>query len=134
QAKALRGLAGLDFPQVDGPELVTVIWLNEIARRASGSSSESLAKAQSLFDWVVRNIQIEPDGEGAAVHSSTQILLFGRGSAADRAWIFSLLARQQGLDVVMLALPGKTAADEPKLWLPALMDRGELYLFDTRMG
>jgi tetratricopeptide (TPR) repeat protein len=134
QAKALRGLAGLDFPQSDGPELVQVVWLNEIARRASGASSESLAKAQSLFDWVVRNIQIEPDGEGVLQNGSTQILLFGRGSAADRAWIFSLLARQQGLDVVLLALPGKSATDEPKLWLPALLEKGELYLFDTRLG
>jgi len=134
KAKALQGLAGLDFPQSDGRELVQVIWLNEIARRASGASSESLAKAQSLFDWVVRNIQIEPDGEGRLQNGSTEILLFGRGSAADRAWIFSLLARQQGLDVVLLAFPGKTASDQPQLWLPALLDKGELYLFDTRLG
>lgn len=134
QGKALRSLAGLDFPQTDGSELVKVIWLNEIARRASGTSNESLAKAQSLFDWVIRNIQIEPEVEGPVLYNSTEILLFGRGSAADRAWIFSLLARQQGLDVVVLALPGKSAADQPTLWLPTLLDKGELYLFDTRMG
>jgi len=134
QAAALRGLAGLDFPISDGRELVQVIWLNKIAHRAAGESNDSLAKAQSIFDWVVRNIQIEADDATPFRHGSTEILLFGKGTAADRAWLFSLLARQQGLNVVMLALPGKSEADEPKLWLPALLDQGELYLFDPRLG
>ncbi|HEY2838535.1 MAG TPA: tetratricopeptide repeat protein [Pirellulales bacterium] len=134
QIKAMQGLAGLDFPASDGRELVQVIWLNEIARRVGGASNESLPKAQALFDWVIRNIQIEAESDVPVAHGSTEILLFGRGTAEDRAWIFSLLARQQGLNVVLLALPGKTEADAPKLWLPALLDKGELYLFDTRMG
>jgi hypothetical protein len=51
----------------------------------------------------------------------------------DRAWVFSLLARQAGLDVVMLAAapePGKRKRD----LLPALLHNERLYLFDPQMG
>ncbi len=85
----------------------------------------------------VRNIQLEDDARGGAGpgnrHWPFETLLYGRGTAIDRAWLFILLARQQGLDVVMLGL-----ADENRKsvrpWLPALVLDGDLYLFDCRLG
>ncbi len=84
----------------------------------------------------MRNIQLEPDGDPAAPgyrHRPFESLLFGRGQADERAWIFMLLARQQGLDVVLLGLAdadGRNVAP----WLPALASDGKLYLFDCRLG
>ena len=131
---SVRHLDELKFVQTDGRDLQQTVWLSAIADRARGEDSAALATAQSLFDWVVRNIQLERDGAIEVPHLPGETLLFGRGTAADRAWIFALLARQQRLDVVMLALPSKEASAEPRLWLPALFLDGELYLFDTRLG
>ncbi len=84
-----------------------------------------------------------PD-ENALPHRPWQILLYGRGTAEQRAWVFALLCRQQGLDVVMLELAGaerpvgskQPAARQPRddFWLPAAGVDGQLYLFDTRLG
>src|SRR3990172_9778340 len=60
-----------------------------------------------------------------------ELLLYGHGTAEQRAWVFALSCRQQGLDVVMLELP---EAGKPKFWLPALLSDGKLYLYDTRLG
>jgi hypothetical protein len=75
------------------------------------------------------------------------VLAFGRGTAQQRAWVFALLCRQLGLDVVMLAIPtapaetnadstaaAQTTSDDFQFWLPALVDNGQMYLFDTRLG
>jgi hypothetical protein len=70
------------------------------------------------------------------------VLLFGRGTAEQRAWVFALLCRQLELDVVMLATkPPAQPADAPqteqgeaRFWLPALVLGEELHLFDTRLG
>ena len=131
---AVRHLGELNFPPGDGPDLQQTVWLSAIAERVRGQETQPLAIAQALFDWVVRNEQIERDANMPVPHMPREILILGRGTVADRAWIFSLLARQQGLDVVELAIAGKEPADEPRLWLPALYVDGELYLFDVRLG
>jgi hypothetical protein len=47
-------------------------------------------------------VQLEADENGLA-HRPWQVLLYGRGTAEQRAWVFVLLCRQLGLDVVLLA-------------------------------
>jgi hypothetical protein len=66
-------------------------------------------------------------------------LLYGRGTAAERAWVFALLCRQQGLDVVTLGVPNQSnkeaqAGTSTDYWLSALFTKGQLYLFDTQLG
>ena len=141
QLPALATLAELQFPTIDGPlpplfvcdELQEVVWLHEISEQAAGPESDPLARATRLFDWTVRNIQLEAPGKATAPHVPADILLLGRGQASDRAWVFMLLARQQGLDVVMLAKPQDATTTAGEL-LPALLLDGELYLFDPALG
>jgi len=130
----LRKLGELNFPASDGTDLQQIVWLSEIGERARGDDNQPLAIAQNLFDWVVRNIQIERDNNITVPHQPREILIQGRGTLADRAWIFALLGRQQGLDIVELATPAKEGESAPRLWLPALFHDGELYLFDVRLG
>ncbi len=112
------------------------VWLRDISRAARGDQFEDLDVAQRLFDWTVRNIQLEPDADPSAQplqRRAFEILLNGRGQARDRAWVFTLLARQQGLDVVLLGF--EAYGDKPaRLWLPALLSGDHLYLFDCRLG
>lgn len=135
-------LAAPGFQPADARLLQETVWLRDISRWAHGDKFDDLSRATALFDWTVRNIQLEAD-DNASPHRPWQALLYGRGTAEQRAWVFALLCRQQGLDVVILALSpaahveeksGSTPATSAKFWLPALVAEGQLYLFDTRLG
>ena len=135
-----EGMASQFFLPYDGRLLQEAVWLRDISRWAQGNNFEKLARAESLFDWTVRNIQLDADGK-ATPQRPWQTLMYGHGTAEQRAWVFALLCRQQGLDVVMLGLAPKVEGAEagatpaiPTFWLPALVDNGQLYLFDTRLG
>ena len=124
----------------DGRILQEAVWLRDISKWAHGNDFDDVSRATALFDWTVRNIQLEADA-GAVPHRPWHILLYGRGTAAQRAWVFALLARQQGLNVVVLGVPAAKPADgtaeavaAPMIWLPALFSKGQLYLFDPQLG
>ena len=167
----------------DVQTLLEASWLHDIAERASKREisspiaematlgnegledfeQEQLTVAMRLFDWTVRNIQLEetlpfpedpvaaPSADGTMSarqasppkrgipgpgyqHFPHQVLVYGRGDALERARIFILLARQQEIDVVMLAFPGRTTPPRPRPWLPAVLIGDQLYLFDIELG
>jgi tetratricopeptide (TPR) repeat protein len=129
----VTGIDSLTFVPTDGIELRQAVWLRDISTWAAGEAHDDLERASRLFDWLIRNIQLDADDEAVSYRLPWQTLLLGHGTAEERAWLFTLLARQQRLTVVVLALP--TGADKPlRFWLPALLHEGELYLFDTAMG
>ncbi|HUE69386.1 MAG TPA: tetratricopeptide repeat protein [Pirellulaceae bacterium] len=139
-------------------------WLEEQEKSLGIDDAGKLATAARLFDWTIRNIQLDPLPPppappkaivGAADPASAlaskpgplrgelgpgygqlpwQTLLYGHGDAWERARTFILLSRQAGLDVVMLAIPEMEGAGGNRPWLPALLLKGQLYLFDTGLG
>lgn len=119
-------------------------WLQSSEATLGRETARQLRVVYRLFDWVTRNIQLEPDSlakvsesleqpfpDGAG-RNSWEGMLMGRGHAWVRAQIFILLARQQHLDVVMLGF--KNDATEPTPWTTAALLDGKLFLFDTRLG
>lgn len=128
-------LATLTFRPYEARLLQESIWLRDISNWARGNALDDLGIAQNLFDWTVRNIQLTTREElNGRHHRPWQALMYGRGTADERAWIFTLLARQQGMPVVMLAYPDPENPEALKPWLPALLSKGELYLFDPQLG
>ena len=129
----------------NGRILQEFIWLHDISRWAHGEGFDDVSRATALFDWTIRNIQLGSD-EDAPPRRPWHALLYGRGTADQRAWVFAALCRQQGLNVVMLGIPTAPAGSEKpeadktassgavKYWLPALLSNKQLYLFDTRLG
>jgi len=118
------------FAETEGRQLQQAIWLRDISRWAKGEAVAPVEVATALFDWTVRNIQLDaPHEAGSAgyVHQPWQALMYGHGTAEQRAWVFAELCRQQQLDVVMLATGDHW-------WLPALLHDGQLFLFDTRLA
>jgi hypothetical protein len=115
------------FAETEARQLQQAVWLRDISRWAKGEAFSAVEVAQELFDWTVRNIQLDSTDEAAYVHQPWQALMYGHGTAEMRAWVFAELCRQQQLDVVMLA-----TGDQG--WLPALLNEGQLYLFDTQLG
>ncbi|HEY1785568.1 MAG TPA: tetratricopeptide repeat protein [Pirellulales bacterium] len=121
--------------------LQEAIWTRDIAKNARGDQLDELSIAEQLFDWTVRNLQLvedPPAGTPAIEHSPAEILLLGRGTARERAWVFLLLLRQQGLDGVVLAIPGHDGSGEdkspPRQWLTAFVTDNDLFLFDPSLG
>jgi len=135
----VHSLDRLSFLPIDGYALQEAVWLRDVSNWAKGEQLEDLVLAQNLFDWTVCNIQLMP-GTGREPDRIPQqpweTLLWGKGTAVDRAWVFVLLLRQQGIDAVVLALPdpadptGKTL--DP--WAVGVLEENELYLFDPALG
>jgi hypothetical protein len=126
-ATALRD-GQFDLAQVR--ELQGDIWLRDISIWAKGTAYENLDVARELFDWTVRNIQLDESEKPGIVHQPWQVLMYGHGTAAHRAWVFVELCRQQQIDAMVLTL-GEGNANR---WLAAVSVEGELYLFDPRLG
>jgi hypothetical protein len=119
------------FDAYDGRLLQEAVWLRDISNWARGDSINEVERARNLFDWTVRNILL--DAEPAPPKRPWQALASGRATAWERAWVFALLCRQQGLDIVILAK--KTSSDETwNDWCAALWSDGEFYLFDPQLG
>jgi len=116
-------------------------WLADIAASARGEALEDLDVAVNLFRWTVRSLALVSDPPLVPVEGNPgtrwflpgEILLSGRASAAQRAWIFLQLLRHAGLDGVMLAT-GDPAAGTQRAWIPALVAGGEAWLFEPAYG
>jgi len=137
-----KALQDDSFRPIESRELQQAIWLRDISHWAKKNGLTDIEVASELFDWTVRNIQLDEPGSAAVVHQPWQALMYGHGTAAQRAWVFAELCRHQQLQVVMLGL-GNTADAKlgdtgkepaPRWWLPALFSEGQLYLFDIRLG
>jgi len=128
-------LAAQVFEPGDGQLLQEAVWLRDISRWAQGDDFNDLARATALFDWTIRNVQLMADDD-ALPHRPWRTLIDGRGTANERAWVFSLLCRQQSLDVVMLEISSADGDSEgaATTYLPAVFLDGQLHLFDTRLG
>jgi len=128
--------APLLFSQ-DAIHLEESIVMRDIARAAGGEQIDDLARAVRLFDWTVRNMQLDPlpkERTDWRTFQPMRLLEQGHGNALQRTWIFLLLARQQQLDVVVLAMGDPDKPDELRTWAPALLSGGELYVFDPSLG
>ncbi len=136
----------LERPTFDGgPDVQSVrdrIWLAAIVRTAGvGGGMDELDAATRLFDWTIRWLAAVSDPPmvssetvpGTRWFTPGEILLAGRGSPAQRAWVFLELLRQAGIDGVMLATPGLDGSP-PRPWVPAAIIGGEAYLFEPTYG
>jgi hypothetical protein len=116
-------------------------WLADIAATARRDAVDDLDVARQLFAWTIRAlaISVDPpavptaDTQGTRWFLPGEILLAGRGSGAQRSWIFLELLRHAGLDGVMLAT-GSEADGGLRPWVPAVISAGEAYLFEPTYG
>jgi len=142
-----RDSGGPGFALHDGWALQQMLWLRDAAQGAAGSKIDELERARNLFDWTVRNIQlVDPAAKISADLPVTwrelpmdpwHALLLGRGLPQHRAWIFMLLARQQELDVVLLARENPEKPGQWDEWAAALVDKktpAQLHLFEPELG
>lgn len=116
-------------------------WLSDVSQVARGGAVDDLAVAENLFRWTVRSLALVGDppmvptdaNRGGRWFLPGEILLAGRASGPQRAWVFLELLRQAGLEGVMLAT-GDAAAGSLRPWVPAVLSGGEAYLFEPTYG
>ncbi|MBN2296749.1 MAG: hypothetical protein JXM70_30265, partial [Pirellulales bacterium] len=132
---AVKDLSEMAFSRHDGLVLQEDVWFRDASNWSRGDRLDDLHRAKRLFDWTVRNIQLEQSsfaGKSEAPQWAWETILMGQGTAVDRAWVFALLARQQGIDAVLLALPKTDGSLE--VWTVGVLYQGKLYLFDPKLG
>lgn len=123
-------LARRVFEAVDTRQIVQAVWLRNIGSWACGEAADAAEKADALFDWTIRNVELvdEPD---AAPHGVWELVLFGRGTAAQRAWVFAELCRQQRIPAAVLRVGSES---DRRRTLVGVVDREALLLFDPELG
>ena len=137
ESAVVEALPRRAFGAGDGWALQETIWLRDAAQHVAGKINDPLQQAQALWRWTARQVALAPESSAAETRLARQaweIMVLGHGTAVERAWIFMLLARQRGLQVVFLALPASGEGAAPRPWLPALVHDDHLYLFDPRLG
>jgi tetratricopeptide (TPR) repeat protein len=105
----VRNLDNMEFSSYDGFCLQEAVWLRELSNWARGSGQDDLQRTRNLFDWTVRNIQLDAEALDRTPQFPWETLLLGQGTALERAWVFMLLVRQQGLDAAVLAVDTSAA-------------------------
>ncbi len=154
-ANLMAGLANWAANRAD-PRLQS--WLDENPDELTNDQLDELVLTQRLFDWVVRNIQLDPTPKeperraaepGRADQTNlrpsqqlkvgpgygylpSQTLLYGHGDKWLRARAFIGLVRQRGIDAVVLAVDPPRGQIKP--WLTAVRIGKQLYLFDSELG
>lgn len=113
-------------------------WLETRTPTLSADDRYDLETSLRICDWVVRNIQQTPIlvGDGAPPAGAAllpgEAMLMGEGDWIVRSRIATLMGRQLGIPITMLAIEQDDAEPEP--WCLAILVSRELYLFDMRWG
>ncbi|MDO4569376.1 MAG: hypothetical protein Q4D38_03225 [Planctomycetia bacterium] len=108
--------------------------------------ADELQRASAIFDWVAMNTTLCAE-EGVDENLPTprlpvEILLSGKATMQERAWLTILLARHQNLSFFLLLLPttdlstAESNANQPPSarLLLGFLSQGEIYLFDPELG
>ncbi len=137
---AEHDLADMDSPHFNSRDIkhVRTCLMMKNAIEAAAKGDTDLARVTDVFEYVMRNVALEGSSKDVLPATSNSVLLFGRGSPEDRAWIFASLLKQLKIDAVVL-LPqsegpatGSSGFDER--WLVGVLLDDGVYLFDTRLG
>ena len=122
------------FVEWEGRRLAGAVWLRDISQWARGSDPDQndVQTAAKLFDWTVRNVQLDRKKAPPIVHHAWQALVYGHGSAEHRAWIFVELCRHQGIEAFLLQ--PEQVTETPAPLLVAVMVDEAAYVFDPQLG
>ena len=134
QAIAPENMRDGVFADWEGRLLAQAVWLRDIAQWARGNATSAADVAAALFDWTIRNVQLDPPQlKELTVLHPWQALIYGHGTAEHRAWVFVELCRQQRIGAVILKTTAGPGDVPPRLLAAALVD-DQLHLFDPELG
>src|SRR5262249_11460117 len=122
----------------DSLHLENCFLYRDIVAAVTAGLRDDRAKAEALFDWVVRNIQFVPtESEPSIPLTPRMALILGHGNVDERIWTFMELMRQAGIESVLVAyqeMDPETRKPRYVSWVPAALIDEQLMLFDTTLG
>lgn len=140
------------------PPAELTAWLEQNSAALDRDAAQDLADAWLLFDWTVRNIQLDPllpepkdvaspGGQSGSLPASFRgligpgymaypwyVAMQGHGDSWQRMRVFIQLARQRDLPVVVLATTDPDDAGKYTPWACAVLIGEQAYLFDPAIG
>lgn len=126
------------FMPRDGVHLrdaVLIRSLGQFAFQTVQSDPTDLQRVVAAFDFVIRNVQLVPKAPFNLPLTLYEIGLLGRGTAADRAWLFASLLHNEKIDCVLLVAEAEAGStNEAEIALCGVLLDGKTYLFDPLQG
>lgn len=137
--------------QATGDDPLFAEWLSSLEDRLGSEGQFQLRQASQLFDWTIRNIDLqplEPDSPAPSItdlpagltfrgpgyrQTTLQTLMRGSGDPWQRSRVFIQLCRQAGIDACLLGLE-EDDSPKPSEWLVGVRIGEELFLFEPRLG
>ena len=132
---ALRRVQRDSFSQRDAEYVRTCLLQKTIADRLLKTGSTDLERVVNTFYYVVRTVALEQPDASRVPRSLFEVLLTGRGLAADRTWLFAGILRQMDIDTVAVLVPSGDAGegDTDHVLAGVALSEG-VYLFDPQAG
>lgn len=134
QLKQVRRTA---FQLTDIERLRNLLLMNAVVRHAVQAGKNDLERVSLAFNTLTRHVELTSAHPEDVPLSPYQIFLLGKGTAADRAWLFAEMLRQLKLETVILSAPlpsGVETWDVNQPFLVGVVIDKDVYLFDTRLG
>jgi hypothetical protein len=115
-------------------------WLTrQLGGTVMREQSNDLDRVVGLFELSIRTVALQGAEEPTIPQNRYEIMLVGRGTPEDRAWLFGELLRQAGFDSVIVRpkaseAPSSAAAGAAPRWLVGVLLDKDVYLFDPTLG
>lgn len=135
----LNKLSSGRFVNRDGDHIRNCLLHKVLANLDYESAETALGRTVQIFHYLTRNIAVAADPGKTLPLPPYDILLLGRGTAKDIAWVFADILRQLKIDTVILSPSGSVGVETvspatPKRWLVGVLLDGQVYLFDPQIG
>ena len=91
---------------------------------ANGTATTDVDRVRATFDWLTRNVSLLNEDEDRVPLGLSDVLMTGRGTIEDRAWLFAETLRQQQIDAVVIrtmAAPEEGDGLASLTWLVAVL-------------
>lgn len=120
------------FALQDCTHVRDMLWARELlqAIHVPWEAPTDLDRAVAAFYHVIHTIALTTDPEPVPL-GPFEAMLYGTGTAADRAWAFAILMHQRRMPVVVLS---NASADTTASLLVGVLVGTELHLFDAARG
>ncbi|MBC7817270.1 MAG: hypothetical protein IAG10_10310 [Planctomycetaceae bacterium] len=123
------------FVERDAAFLRDCLWAGQATKFGAGDAESDLDVVVSLFEYVVRNVDLIPSGRRNVPLGPFDVMVLGRGTAQERAWVFAELLRQRNFDAVILTprRASRDAEEEGHILVGVLFEK-DILLFDPTLG
>lgn len=135
----LEALKSPRFTNRDGEHLRDGVLFRSMVKyafEANAGDATELQRVVAAFQFVVRSLELIDKHPGEIPLTPYEILLLGKGTVADRAWVFARLLQENRIDAVLIAPanPRGEGAASLESYLVGVILEGRTHLFDPRAG